>query len=337
MKVSELGEFGLIEVVANLISQRQEPPTDSPIKLLIGIGDDAAVFSAKGEVQLASSDCFVEDIHFTLDTASWFEVGYRALAAALSDIAAMGGKASYALVSLAVPQETEVKAITDLYKGMIELAQNYSVVLAGGDMSRAYSFMINVTIIGSATGGEKQILTRRAAKPNQKVAVTGWLGGAAAGLEMLQRKLSFNVETRQVLRKAFFRPVPRLTEGHLILKYGAEAAIDISDGLLADLKHILTASRVSARLEVERIPVHPAVKASFPDQALEMALSGGEDYELLFTASEEAITKIKAEATCPVTVIGEITTGIAGDLSLVNTKGEPYTPHQAGWDHFAQR
>ena len=335
MKVSELGEFGLIDKVASLIYQGQQQAEVPSIKPLVGIGDDAAAFKVKGGIQLATSDCFVEGVHFTRDIAPWHAVGYRALAAALSDIAAMGGKPLYALTSLALPEDTEVDSVVELYKGMVEVAGKYGVTLAGGDMSQAPVVILDIAAIGQASANK--VLTRGAAKPGHKIAVTGWLGGSAAGLKMLKEGLDFDAETEISLKKAFLYPQPRLAEGQLLVKYGAAAAIDISDGLLADLGHILKASQVSARLEAARIPVHPAVKAAFPELATELALGGGEDYELLFTASETAINKIKAQAAIPVTVIGEITEGKAGDISLVDASGNPLISPEAGWEHFARQ
>ena len=333
MKVSELGEFGLIELLAKMVTQGEDLRVSPWRQLLIGIGDDTAAFKGDGSTQLVTTDCLIQDVHFSLDTASFKAVGWKAMAANLSDIAAMGGEARYALVCLALPKDTEVDSVSDLYSGMIELAQQHQVAIIGGDTSSAPVVMISITITGSAP--TQGVLTRSAAKVGDQVAVTGFLGTAAAGLEMLKKKLKFDAKIKLALADAFLYPQPRLIEGRLLLRCGVKAAIDISDGLTSDLRHILKASRVSARIEVERIPVHPAVRASFYNRALELALSGGEDYELLFTGSSQAIKKIRAEAACAITVIGEIVSGEAGEASLIDTGGRPYVPGKTGWEHFA--
>jgi thiamine-monophosphate kinase len=277
----------------------------------------------------------IQDVHFSLDTTPWRELGWKVLAVNLSDIAAMGGKPGYALISLALPGHTEVDDVSALYKGVIELAEQFGVNVVGGDTCRAPLVAITITVLGSA--GNKDILTRSAAKPGDMIAVTGSLGGAAGGLEMLTGRLRFDVEATASLRDAFLRPMPRMTEGQMLVEQGVKAAIDISDGLISDLGHICKASRVSARVEVECVPVHPAVRANFGDKALEMALAGGEDYELLFTASSEIMEKVKAVATCPIAVVGEIMAGEKADIRLVDKNGKPFSLSGVGWEHFKEK
>jgi thiamine-monophosphate kinase len=193
---------------------------------------------------------------------------------------------------------------------------------------------LTVAVIGGAGTDDGAMLTRSAAKPGDKIAVTGHLGASAAGLEMLNNRLKFATEATALLKNAFLRPLPRVAEGQALVKQGVRSAIDISDGLVADLKHVCDASRAGARVEIDRLPVHPAVKANFGDRALELALSGGEDYELLFTARAEVVAKVKKAVACTVTVIGEITAGKAGEVVLVDINGKPFHPARAGWEHF---
>jgi thiamine-monophosphate kinase len=327
MKVSELGEFGLIDLLAKMVSQTSQQ------QLVLGIGDDAAVWQADRSIQLATVDSLIQDIHFSLGVISWEELGWKALAANLSDIAAMGGVPRYALVSLALPGTTEVEEVSALYRGMTELAKQFEVAIIGGDTSRAPLVLVTVTVLGSVGKGGN-ILTRSLAKPGDKIAVTGYLGAAAAGMGMLSSKLQFDPEAATTLRNAFLRPLPRIAEGQLLLAQGVKTAIDISDGLVSDLKQVCKASRVSARVEIERVPISPAVKANFADRALELALSGGEDYELLFTASTEVINKVKETASYPVSVVGEILAGKPGEVSLVDENGCPFSLPRGGWEHF---
>jgi len=336
MKVSELGEFGLIDLLAKMAYGARDTQIASWQQLVIGIGDDAAAWHSDASIQLATVDTLIQDVHFSLTTASWSELGWRAMAANLSDIAAMGGVPRYALVSLALPRHTEVEDVADLYKGMIELAQQSGVAVIGGDITSAPLVAITITILGNTRNRDKWVLTRLTAEPGERVAVTGYLGAAAAGLEMLSGQLKFDPEATTGLRNAFLRPYPRIAEGQLLLDAGVRTAIDISDGLISDLKQICKASQVGARIEIDRVPIHSLVKANFGDRALELALSGGEDYELLFTGNTEVIDRVKRAASYPVTVIGEITADEAGKITLIDKKGNPADLDKAGWEHFTQ-
>ncbi len=332
MKVSELGEFGLIDLLAKMVSGSQGHQPMSHQQLIVGIGDDAAAWHGDASTQLATVDSLIQGVHFSLNTTSWKELGWKSLAANLSDIAAMGGVPKYALVSLALPADTEVQDVSALYEGMIELAQQFEVAIVGGDTCQAPMVSITVTVLGSIKG--KHILSRSTARPGDKIAVTGYLGSAAAGLEMLKNKLQFAPEATTYLREAFLHLLPRIAEGQLLVKQGVTTAIDISDGLISDLNQICKASQVSARVEVDRLPVHSMVRENFGDRALELALAGGEDYELLFTAGAEVINRVQGEALCPATIIGEITADKPCEVSLFDKNGNFFNPHTAGWEHF---
>lgn len=334
MRVSELGEFGLIDLLAKTVSGSQDKQFTAWQQLILGIGDDAAAWYGDASIQLATVDSFIQDVHFSLGIASWEDLGWKALAVNLSDIAAMGGLPRYALLSLALPDSTEVEDVTALYRGMTELTKQFEVTIVGGDTSSAPLVIITVTILGSTEGRDKRMLTRSTAAPGEKVAVTGYLGAAAAGLEMLTKQLQFDSEATDSLRRAFLRPSPRIAEGQLLVGQGVKTAIDISDGLISDLNHICKASQVGARIEVDCVPISPAVRANFGDEALELALSGGEDYELLFTASAEVINKVRTAASCPVTIIGEVVADKVGRTTLVYEKGDPVNLPRAGWEHF---
>lgn len=335
MKVSELGEFRLIDLLSGMADQPAEDVSAARRQLIIGIGDDAAAWQGDDSIQLATTDFLVQDVHFSLDITSWQELGWRALAANLSDIAAMGGLPRYALVSLAMPGHTEVDDVAALYRGMLELAGQFGTVIIGGDMSAAPLLVISITVLGGTSGPFDRILTRSAARPGDKVAVTGTLGGSAAGLEMLTKQLKFAKKEAAILKEAFTKPWPRVAEGQALVEQGVKAAIDISDGLLSDLGHICEMSRVSARIETELVPLHPAVTANFGDRGLGLALGGGEDYELLFTAPAGVIAQVRAAVSCPVTLIGEITAGESGEITLLNGRGNLVEPPQKGWEHFS--
>ena len=334
MKVRELGEFGLIERLNGMIPRGRGRPTAARERLIIGIGDDAAAWYGDTSIQLATVDSLIQDVHFSLNTASWEEVGWKSLAVNVSDIAAMGGLPGYALISLGLPGDTGVEDVIALYRGMIDLAGEYEVDIIGGNTVSAPQVVINVTVLGSTGSGDGQILTRSAARPGDLIAVTGTLGAAAAGVEILGKGLTFEPGATASLRKACLHPRPRVAEGRLLVEHGVKAAIDISDGLIADLNHICQESRVGARVEVDRVPISPAVKECFPDRALELALSGGEDYELLFTAAADNIDRVRMAASCPVTVIGEIASEGVNETVLVDSHGNPVSLPGTGWDHY---
>lgn len=324
MKVSELGEFGLIGLLSSIVSGKEKPD-----QLLIGIGDDAAAWQSDGTTLLATTDTLVQGVHFTA-SVPWRELGWKAMAVNISDIAAMGGTPQYALISLSLPGGTEVEDITQLYHGAAEAADKYGMVIAGGNISSAPLIIINLTVLGQAhTGG---ILTRSAAVPGDLLAVTGYLGSSAAGMKMLTEHLEFDQGTTEFLRTAHLRPQPRISEGQLLVKEGVRAAIDISDGLIADLGHLCETSGVGALIKADQIPIHPLVTAAFKEEALPLALSGGEDYELLFTANAKLIDSLRHMADFPMSVIGVIT---QGEGVTVPKEGSPLTLDKEGWDHFA--
>lgn len=331
MKVSEVGEFGLIKLLAELV-----PGDSGDHRVLAGIGDDAAAWAGDDGVVLATTDALVEGVHFTVGSP-WREVGWKAVAVNLSDIAAMGGAPRYCLVALALPADAEVDHVVELYRGIAEAAGRFNVAVVGGNVTRAPGVTVTLTVIGR--GQDEGILTRSGALAGEQVAVTGWLGSAAAGLRMLSAGLKLTAETEALLKRAYLLPQPRVAQGRLLVQCGVRAAIDVSDGLVADMGHICQASGTGASLEVDRVPIHPLMKAAFPGECLHLALTGGEDYELLFTAGKDNMDGIKAmlEALpggddCPVTVIGEIT-GEPG-VSLFRAAGRPYRPEGQGWDHF---
>jgi thiamine-monophosphate kinase len=330
MKVSELGEFGLIDLLAVMISDSNINQV-SPGQLLIGVGDDAAAWRSQSSIELATVDAMVQDVHFSLDTTSWQELGWKSLAINLSDIAAMGGVPRYALVALGLPEDTRVEDVSRLYEGMIDLARQTRTAIVGGNISRSPVVSVTTTVLGSSL--DSRILRRSTARPGDTIAVTGYPGSAAAGLEMLRNGIKLPHDAEQYLRTAFLRPTPRLAEGQALVKAGVKTAIDVSDGLLSDLRHICEASQVSARIDSDKLPIHPAVAEHFGEKARGLALSGGEDYELLFTAEASTIKRLKSEIG-QVTAIGKITAGKPGKINLFDAAGRPLEIDEYGWSHF---
>ncbi len=332
MKIGEAGEFGLIEILNDLISEGRG---ECDPNILVDLGDDAAAWKNDAVVNLTTVDCLVEDVHFKLEKTSWRELGWKALAVSLSDIAAMGGTPKYALFSLALPPETEVADVAELYRGILELGRKFKVKVIGGNISKAPLVFIDSIVYGIAADPDI-MLTRSAAKPGDEIAVTGFLGAAAGGLKIIKNNLLFANEINDPLLRALNTPCPRIEEGQKLAAGGVKCAMDISDGLVADLGHICQASQVEAIINIEAVPVHPAVKSAFGKNALDMALSGGEDYELLFSAGHDIMENVKEQFACPVTVIGKIVAADKHQVKLLDSAGKIYIPSGKGWNHFGK-
>ena len=237
-------------------------------RVLIGIGDDAAVLGVgKSKKFVVSTDVIVEDVDFKIKTLSPEKIGRKALAVNLSDIAAMGALPTAFVISIGKPSYITASWLKRFYKGLLTLARQHHMACVGGDFSRSKEFFANVTIFGEAL--PRQMVKRSGAKPGDWIAVTGVLGGS-----LLKHHHDFT---------------PRIREGLFLVKYAKPTAmIDISDGLVQDLSHILKASGVGAMLDLDKIPVSPDAKKinrANKEKALADALSGGEDFELLFTVS----------------------------------------------------
>ncbi|MDH4067812.1 MAG: thiamine-phosphate kinase [Dehalococcoidia bacterium] len=332
MRLSDLGEFGLINLIRAASAKYEDPGRIPWRQILLGIGDDAAAWQNDNRIQLATTDTLVQSVHFDLGAITWEELGWKALAVNLSDIAAMGGIPRYALLSLALPAQLKVQDVSEFINSFLLLAAEFGVALVGGNVATAHNIVITVTIIGCSKG--KNMLERSAACPGEQIAVTGYVGLAAAGLEMLKGKTISDPNARNILRQAHFKPVPRVKEGQILIEQGVRTAIDISDGLVADLDHVCESSKVSAKINIEQVPVHPVVTAHFPNSR-ELALSGGEDYELLFTADKATVARARQALGCPVTVIGDITKDeLPTRVLVVDSRGTIIPYKKGGWDHF---
>jgi thiamine-monophosphate kinase len=212
------------------------------------------------------------------------------------------------------------------------MAAQFGVAIVGGNVATAPNTVITVTIIGCSKG--TTMLERSTASSGEQIAVTGYVGLSAAGLEMLKGKTISDPKARNILREAHLRPKPRVKEGQILVEQGVRTAIDVSDGLVADLDHICESSKVNAKINIEQVPVHPAVVAYFPNSQ-ELALSGGEDYELIFTADKATVARAKRALSCPVTVIGHMTEEeLPTRVLVVNSKGTVIPYKEKGWNHF---
>ena len=335
MLVRDTSEFALIDLMAAAFEAEDTPPCkERPgYRLLHGIGDDAAAWDAPAGPVVAATDTMVEGVHFTLDNTSWKNLGWKAMAVNLSDIAAMGCEPLYALVTVGLRGDVPVDGLESMCAGIAEAGRAYGCAVVGGDTVSSPVLLVTVAVTGAPPDGGSPLLSRSAALPGDAVAVTGSLGCSAAGLRMRQegRLLPAGVSAR--LAAAHDRPVPRVPEGVALARAGVRAAIDVSDGLADDLGKLCRASGVGAVLRAGRVPVDDYLRTAYPDIAVEMALAGGEDYELLFTAPEDAVRRAQREMDTPVTVIGEVVDSPAG-VRVLDESDRPLELRSAGWDHF---
>ena len=331
MQLAQLGELGLI--------RRLEAALQGQVagRSILGVGDDAAAFPPPHTWVLATTDSLVEGADFHLGQVSWADLGWKSLAVNLSDIAAMGGVPQYALVALCLPASVEVSAVDALYQGMLEAARSFGVTIVGGDLSASTQVVITVTLLGSQPegwDGYDGLMRRDGAQPGQQVAVTGALGASAAGLRMLTRGERFDAETEALLRRSHFRPLPRIAEGQALLRAGVRCAIDVSDGLLRDLGHLGHASGVDVVIQADLLPVSEAVRRAYPQGWRELALAGGEDFELLCAAPSTALERARRQMDTPLTVIGHVTGPGSGRITVLDAESREFHLESAGWDHF---
>jgi thiamine-monophosphate kinase len=327
------GETALIEALAKKFG----PP---PPGVVLGIGDDCAALSLNGaDYLLWTVDTLVEGVHFDLSCTSLEQLGWKALAVNLSDIAAMGGEPGYALLSLGWPPERDPQAALELADGLARAAREYGVAIIGGDtVSSPGQLAVTVTLTGRVPG--PRMLRRAGAQVGDLIYVTGDLGEAAAGLEVLKRRPELDPELRTALVSAHLDPRPQLPAGRLLAAEGlASAAIDTSDGVASDLYHLCRAGGVGAVIPAAAVPISPRVLAAAPllrADPLKLALMGGEDYLLLFTSPPPKAARLSrtfaAAGLPPPLLLGEI---VAGDrVLLVTTTGEEQDISGAGFDHF---
>ncbi|WMP17123.1 thiamine-phosphate kinase [Thiothrix lacustris] len=294
----------------------------------IGVGDDAAVLKIPLNNELIISvDTFNEGIHFPVETPA-HAVGYKALAVNLSDLAAMGAEPAWFTLALSMPV-ADRSWVSEFTRGMRELAQKHNISLIGGDTTRG-ALSITIQVMGLAAPGVA--LLRRGAQAGDLVCVSGTLGDAAAGLAVVQNRLELTASAAEYCVQRLYYPTPRLALG-VILRGRATACMDISDGLLADLGHLLQASGVGACLYHALLPISSALKTVAFDQRLDFALRGGDDYEVLFTLPPALLAEVQDEASkqqIGVTVIGHIDAQQA-DLRL----DYAFPDKRRGYEHFS--
>ncbi len=327
--LEDIGEFGLISRIAKTVYTSSN--------LALDFRDDAALWQQGSGWLIATTDAVVEDVDFRLNTFSWEDIGWKALAVNLSDIAAMGGTPRGAFVTLCLPATCETAAVSAFYRGMSLLAEETDTPILGGDLSASAQLVANVAVIGEVESSER-VLKRKAAQVGDQIAVTGVLGSAAAGLALLERGDSGDTPHGARFMAAQRRPAPRLREGRALVDMGVRCGMDVSDGLSADLKKLCLASDVAAELKLGSIPTDASLGTVFGDSFRERAIGGGEDFELLFTAPPAVMNTVEAwlssNSLAPCTVIGAIVPGPHGAVVVRDVHGRVVPVSNEGFDHF---
>jgi thiamine-monophosphate kinase len=327
--VADVGERALIERI-----RARVPP--APASVLVGIGDDAAVVRPdRNEVQVVTTDGLVEGVHFEWSLVEAFDVGHKALAVNLSDLAAMGATPRLALLSLALPPALAMARLDGILDGWFALAAEHRVALVGGNITRSPGpLMIDVTAIGSAR--PRRILLRSGARAGDDLYVSGSIGGGAAGLGMLRAGRTDVAGSDQCVAK-YRRPEPRVRLGTLLGRNrAARAAVDLSDGLADGVRQLAGSSGLGAIVDAQEVPIAECARDFFTARRLDpitAAMEGGEDYELLLAApgkARRALMAVARAAGVPVTRIGRLT----ADPALVLARDSRNEPLPAGFVHF---
>jgi thiamine-monophosphate kinase len=311
-----MGEFELLALL------RERLPTAGP-RLVLGSGDDAAITVPGGAVA-TSVDALVEGVHFRRETASLRQIGRKALSTALSDLAAMGAEAGEAYIVLGAPEGMSEAELLELGEGMAAVASETGTAIAGGDLTRAPVLTLAVTVTGYAARAE-DFVTRGGARPGDALVVTGELGGAAAGLLLLEDP---SLPGDDALRERQLDPTPLLAAGQALAAAGATAMIDVSDGLAGDANHVAVASGALLTIDADALPIAPgvaAIAAAADRDPLELAAAGGEDYELFAALPPGAVAAAQqalAALGTSLTVIGQVeSAGTAGPRAELRRRG----------------
>ena len=321
-----IGEFGLIDRIARVLRR----PADG---VVLGIGDDTAVLDTGGpRLLLATVDMQVEGRHFLRGRTPPELLGRRVGAVNLSDIGAMGGTPRWALVSLALPRSLPVAWVEQFYAGLDTILGEFGAYVVGGNLSGGTRITADLTLLGEVE--RNHLRTRDGARPGDAICVTGTLGRSAAGRAALDAGRGGEAEAAAI--RAHLAPMPRVREGQVLAASGrVTAMLDLSDGLASDLRHICAASGVGAVVHTDRLPIAGdtrGIASSLQLDPVALALGGGEDFELLFTAPEAAVERLReAVGSAGMTVVGEVRPATEG-LRLLGDGGKRLEPQ--GWDHF---
>ena len=336
MRLGEIGEFGLIERLGKMVAD-SNMLLNSGSNLILGIGDDAAVVNVEYNKQLVTTDTLVENVHFSHDYMSWRDLGWKSMVVNLSDIAAMGGKPTSAVVTLGLDTETRVEDVEELYNGILSASSDYDCAIVGGDIVKSPVTFVTIAMMGSSRN-DTTIMQRDTAKPGDLVGVTGFLGCSAAGLQILQSKQNIHdIPNWEHFVRAHLNPLPRLDLVDHLIGLGINTSMDVSDGLAGDLSKLCKASQVGAVINRLDIPMDEFMTSSFgEEECFEFALNGGEDYELIFTGSSVQVLNVLKLLGESAAIIGKIVEDSPGNVSVIDQTGtKSRYVSRNGWDHFS--
>lgn len=349
-EISEVGERGLIEMIRNLVEFTPEDPSLTE-RLIKGISDDTAVYRpAPGTVQLFTTDTLVEGVDFDLTYTSFKHLGWKSMISSVSDIGAMGGRPRFAVVVLVVPAKISVEMVREFYEGALVACREYQCLIVGGDLSAAMGTLtVNVTMVGEAE--ESHLCFRSSARIGDLICVTGDLGASQAGLKILLREKERFLKSgdgadfepnllpyKEAVEKHLTPRPPLVTIESILQRTPIHAMVDVSDGLVSDLRQICAESGVGAEIEQQNIPIANItrkVAQEFSENPIDYALYGGEEYELLFTLPEHQDQKVEALGDS-ITVIGRIVDQSKG-VEFITENADRVALPWGGWDHFRPR
>ncbi|MDY6969123.1 MAG: thiamine-phosphate kinase [Spirochaetota bacterium] len=331
MKINS--EWQLLDAIKDAVNRKG---IKAPDDLNISIGDDCAVFQIDSKIcGLITTDISIQSIHFLRDLISLEDVGFKAMMGNISDITAMGGLSKFAFISLGIPEDMSEEDVLSIYDGLIDAANRTEAVIAGGDISKSRELLINISIYGEVA--QSRLIRRDGAKRGDVIYVTGSLGDSRAGLEIIHENDSDTIKPFPELVLKHIRPIARFDiVNEIINMFNPTSMIDISDGLLSDMRHITEASSVGFNIIEENLPISDelisySLEMKTADTTLQYALNSGEEYELLFTSDKRLVESMSLNInSIPITPIGEI---IDSGFYLTRNN-QPNRISISGFDHF---
>ena len=331
--INNYSEFELINTISKKI------PVNKSKDLILGSGDDSAIYkTSKNVLTVTSIDSFVENIHWEQNNQNYFNIGWKTVNAAVSDLAAMGAKGKFITIACNLKQSMFYNDFLLLVKGFSKAATDLSIDIIGGNLSRSKETTITINAIGEINKniGQAHIMKRNSAKIGDKIVLSGKIGGAAAGRHLLQKR-NARIKSQKLIN-LFTKPKARIDIAEKIAKSGVKCAIDISDGLIQDLRHICSDSNVDAIIEKKNIPLYKkSIEIFGYTKAYEFGLNGGEDYELLFTANQKTLLNLK-KYNITFHIIGDIVRRKKNikysTISLTDGDKVDKISQKKWWDHF---
>jgi thiamine-monophosphate kinase len=304
--------------------------------LTVGIGDDCSAIRRGPFIDVYTTDTMVDGVHFLSESVDWEDLGWKSIAVNLSDVAAMGAEPLHTLVTLGIPAGFPPEQLKRVYSGIDAITSELGGPVTGGDIVRADKLFISVTAVGTIdtrSSDHPEPMLRSNALPGDVIGLAGVVGASGAGLQLIK-----DGKPVPGWAQVHNRPTPGVIAGQALRNAGVTCAIDVSDGLVADLGHICERSNVTATVEMGSVPVPSELATTFPDEWQRLALAGGEDYVLLFTCSEAVFARAESAVETPLSRIGVVSerSGSERNVVVVDATGNDITPTQGGWDHLRE-